>query len=100
MLDAVKDDAAEWAAVGGPLLRSGSHKSETRIRIYTKMSRIRNTGPVFGNDLFRIRILLKRYLPVLDAVKDDTAEGAAVGGPLLRGQVGQLMLLQLSLKPA
>jgi hypothetical protein len=36
---------------------------------------------------------------MLNAVKDDAAEGAAVGGPLLRGQVGQLMLLQLSLKP-
>ncbi len=39
------------------------------------------------------------YVPVLDAVKYDAAEGAAVGGPLLGGQVGQLMLLQLSLKP-
>ncbi len=36
---------------------------------------------------------------MLDAVKYDAAEGAAVGGPLLGGQVGQLMLLQLTLKP-
>ncbi len=78
-----------------PLVRG----TDPRIWIHTKMSRIRNTGPVFGNDLFRIRILLNSYLPVLDAVKYDTAEGAAVGGPLLGGQVGQLVLLQLTLKP-
>jgi hypothetical protein len=50
------------------------------------MSRIRNTGPVFGNDLFRIWIRplpdlhlaeeVPGYLPVLDAVKDDATEGA------------------------
>ena len=38
-------------------------------------------------------------LPVRDAVEDDTTVGAPVGLPLAGGQMGQLVLVQLSVKP-
>jgi hypothetical protein len=103
VLDAVKYDTSEGAAVRGPFRRSGSgsisqrHGSGFIPKCHRSATLVPYSKTTYSGDLYLAQEL--RYLPVLDAVKDDATEGAAIGGSLLRGQVGQLVLLQLTLKP-
>ncbi len=48
--------------------------------------------------LWALVSVLKEYLPVRNAVKNDSAEGASVGNTLAWGEMGHLVLVQFSVK--